>query len=231
MGMDDVMLVMDVERHFGITLRQAEFRKVERVRNLVAIIENRIRVLQGPTWLSLRAFNLLRRVVRDVVGDANFRIRPSESVKARLTPAQRRALWRQFALDKLGLKPPPLELPWLFGRIVQGVYLRLVLMTLWLSFTVTGHYFIIGLVGIPIIAMVTNPLINLFREMPPAGWQTFGCISQKILRLITVTKQTHLRTADAILAELRPILVDVIGCQPELVTLHAHLVEDLGLSC
>lgn len=231
MGLEGVELVMDVERHFGITLRPSECEKVERVRDLVALIENRLHVLQQPTCLSLSAFNLLRRVVRDVVGDANFRIRPRDLVKARLTPAQRRALWQQFSWDKLGLKPPSLGLPWLLGYLVQGFYLRLVLMMIWLSITVTGHYIVLGLVGIPIIAYLTNPLIDLFRDVPPAGWQTFGEISTKIVGLIAVTKQTHLRTPEAVLAELRPLVVDVIGCKPELVTMEARLIEELGLSC
>jgi len=228
MGMDGVELVMDVERHFGISLRQSEFNKVERVRDMVAIIENRLQVLQQPD-LALNAFNLLQNLVRDVVGDPNLSILPSEQVSARLTPSQCRALWKQLK-EKLELTPAPLQLPWLLGRLVQGAYLRLVLLTLWLSFTVTGHYLIIGLIGIPIIAFATNPLLNLFRRTPPPGWQTFGEITAKIVGLIGLTKQTHLRTADEILVELRPIIVDVIGCDPELVTMDARFVETLGLN-
>ena len=226
--MDGVELVMDVERHFGISLRPSECEKVERVRDLVAIIENRLQVLQQPD-LAINAFNLLQNLVRDVLGDANLAILPSEQVKARLTPHQRRALWRQLK-EKLELKPAALQLPWLLGRLVQGAYLRLVLLTIWLSFTVTGHYLIIGLIGIPIIAFATNPLIELFRRDPPPGWQTFGEVTAKIVGLIAVTKQTHLRTADEILAELRPLIVDVLGCKPELVTMDAHFVETLGLN-
>jgi hypothetical protein len=221
---------MDVERHFGITLRQAEFRNVAQVRDLVAIIENRLRVLQQPNDLSLSAFNLLQEVVRGVVGDPDFRIYPNEQVADHLSPWQRRALWKQLR-EKLELKPASLELPWLLGRIVQGVYLRLVILTLWLSITVTGQYLIIGLVGIPIIAFATNPVIDLWRYHPPQDWRTFGDISTKLVGLIAVTKQTHLQTSQAIFAELRPLLVDITGCKPELVTMHAHLVQDLGLSC
>jgi len=230
MGMDDVMLVMDIERHFGITLRQSEFKNVERVSDLVAIIDNRLKVLQQTASLTPSAFNLLQNLVRDVVGDANFCILPREQVQAHLTPSQRRALWQQLR-EKLELKPVNLKLPWLLGRLVQGVYLRLVLLTIWLSITVTGHYFIIGLVGIPLIAFATNPLIELWRQVPPPGWQTFDEISTKLVGLIAVTKQTHLRNADEVLAELRPILVDVLGCKPELVTMPAYLIQDLGLNC
>jgi acyl carrier protein len=228
MGMDGVELVMDVERHFGISLRPSEFNQVERVRDMVAIIENRLQALQQPD-LSLRAFNLLQNLVREVVGDPDFSILPGEQVKDRLTPHQRRALWKQFR-DKLELTPALLQLPWFLGKLVQGAYLRLVLLTLWLSFTVTAHYFLIGLVGIPIIALATNPVIELFRQIPPPGWQTFAEITAKLIGLIALTKQTHLRTADEILAELRQIIVDVIGCKPELVTMDARFVETLGLN-
>ncbi len=64
----------------------------------------------------------------------------------------------------------------------------------------------------------------------PPGWQTFGEITTQLIGLFTLTKQTQLQTPDEILAELRPLLVDVIGCKPELVTMHAHLVQDLGLN-
>jgi hypothetical protein len=229
MGMDGAHLIMEIERHFGLSLRPSECHEVVYVSDLVTIIQNRLIALRNLTKLTEDAFQLLQSLVREVVGDATMRILPQEHVQDHLTPRQRRTLWKHLR-EKLELRIDDLQLPWWLGRIVQGVYLRLVILTLWLSFTVTGHYFIIGLVGIPIIALATNPIIDLWRHDPPPGWRTFGEITSQLVGLVAATKQTHLQTRDEILAELRPLLVDVIGCKPELVTMHAHLVQDLGLN-
>ncbi len=162
MGMDGAHLIMEIERHFGISLRPSEFSQVAYVRDLVAIIENRLDALRNLAKLTQDASQLLQSLVREVTGEANVRLLPQEQVQDHLTPRQRRALWKLLR-DKLELRVDDLQLPWWLARIVQGVYLRLVILTLWLSFTVTAHYFIIGLVGIPIIAVATNPIIDLWR--------------------------------------------------------------------
>ncbi|MGI9469873.1 MAG: acyl carrier protein, partial [Rubripirellula sp.] len=67
-----------------------------------------------------------------------------------------------------------------------------------------------------------------FRTVPPAEWVTFGDITAKLVGVTFATKQLQLRTADDILCELRPLIVDVLGVDGEKVVPDARFVEELG---
>ena len=68
-----------------------------------------------------------------------------------------------------------------------------------------------------------------YRISPPAGWSTFGEVTRKIVGISMATKRLNIRTEEEILAELRPIIVDVLGVNAKEIVPTARFIEDLGV--
>ena len=67
------------------------------------------------------------------------------------------------------------------------------------------------------------------RIYPPDALSTFGDLAQRVIGVTVAKKQLHLGSVDAILHELRPIVVDTLGVDGAEVVLDARFTEDLGM--
>ncbi len=228
MGLDAVEIVMDVEDHFGISIQNAEAERVRTVGDLVALIGSRIESAHLATCPTLASFLLLRSSVREIADNDTLRIRTGTRVVDVLDRSQRQRLWARLD-EMLGSAPLSLRRPPALRKLLSVLALSTMafafvaaavidLDTLPLTFTLAA---IVTLV----LHIVTVPL----RNCPPDTLATFGSIARRIAGVNVATKQLHLDSADAILGELRPIVVDTLGVDGSEVVLTAKFIEDLGM--
>ena len=121
MGIDFLELTIEVEERFGVTLAPEDGPELATVGGLVDAVRRRLRAGE-QTGLTLRAWFQIRELLREVAGDPDFRVRPSERLVDRLTPARRRDLWRRLPAA-FGGTPPPLGLGPMTGLAVVAVIL------------------------------------------------------------------------------------------------------------
>lgn len=68
-----------------------------------------------------------------------------------------------------------------------------------------------------------------FRNVPQNGLATFGDIAKKIVGLTFATADLDLPDDTAILSELRPIVVGILGVDADEIVPSARFVEDLSM--
>jgi len=227
MGLDTVELVMDVEDHFGISIQLEEAEKVVTVGDLVALIQQRIAGAQRHPCATLAAFYAVRRIVRQVVADEAFRIRPSDKLIDKLTPEQIRELWRALP-DKLNLFPDYLWLPQPSRLFVQIFAWGLPLLFLLLSVAVSPVYLIWGILIVTLVFIALTIWVSSWRCVPPPGWSTMAELTKKCAGFTIATKKVQLETPEQILQELSPIIVRNLGVKASDVTLQASFINDFG---
>jgi acyl carrier protein len=228
MGLDAVELVMDVEDHFGITVRDTDAEVLRTVGDLVSLIQSRLVAARQEVCPTLPAFLHLRSCVRDISGDERFRIRPRERVADSLSSSQRRALWRRLS-SLLGSRPRELQRPrWLRIILVAALLILLASATV-LALAIDVAILPVTLAAAAIAAFVLHLVTLPFRTTPPDDWTTFGDIARKLAGVVAATKRTTLETADDILTELRPLIVESLGVDADEVVSDARFVEDLGI--
>ncbi|MAJ46223.1 MAG: acyl carrier protein [Planctomycetaceae bacterium] len=227
MGLDAVEIVMDVEDHFGITIQNAEAEHVRTVADLVALIQGRISAAHEAYCPMLPAFLKLRTTVRDATGDKTFRIRPRQRIADRLSIPQRRQLWKRLS-ELLGSTPRGLRRPQLLRQILGTSVVALLGIALITAVAIDVRILPVTLAVAAFCIFLLHIVTVQFRTVPPTEWVTFGDITAKLVGVTFATKQLQLRTADDILYELRPLIVDVLGVDGEKVVPDARFVEELG---
>ena len=229
MGLDAVELVMDVEDHFGITIQNAEAERVRSVGGLVSLVQDRISAAHKAYCPTLPAFLILRTTVRDLTGDCSLRIRPHHAVTDILAAPQRRELWRRLSV-LLGSPPRELRRPRKLRAILTGSKFVLLLFALIAAIAIDIRTlpFTLALAAFAILCL--HALTVPFRTVPPDHWMTFGDVTTRLVGATVATKNLQLRTADDVLNELRPLIVDVLGVDADEVVPAARFVEDLGIS-
>ena len=227
MGLDAVEIVMDVEDHFGITIQNAEAEHVRTVADLVALIQGRISAAHEAYCPMLPAFLKLRTTVRDATGDKTFRIRPRQRIADRLSIPQRRQLWKRLS-ELLGSTPRGLRRPQFLRQILGTSDVALLGIALITAVAIDVRILPVTLAVAAFCIFLLHIVTVQFRTVPPAEWVTFGDITAKLVGVTFATKQLQLRTADDILCELRPLIVDVLGVDGEKVVPDARFVEELG---
>ena len=227
MGLDAVEIVMDVEDHFGITIQNAEAEHVRTVADLVALIQGRISAAHEAYCPMLPAFLKLRTTVRDATGDKTFRIRPRQRIADRLSIPQRRQLWKRLS-ELLGSTPRGLRRPQLLRQILGTSVVALLGIALITAVAIDVRILPVTLAVAAFCIFLLHIVTVQFRTVPPAEWVTFGDITANLVGVTFATKQLQLRTADDILCELRPLIVDVLGVDGEKVVPDARFVEELG---
>ncbi len=229
MGLDGVEIVMEVEERFGVTLSDEETGGVRTVGDLLGLLESRVARRQAGECLSLPAFLQLRRAVREVT-QFDRRIRPSDLVTDVLDEEQRRQLWDRLPV-LLNSYPTGLARPshierriWIGVFAVSGTTLWLTaqsydfgwaLLALGLAFVLSAIFFY----------RVTEPLCT----EPMKGYATFGDLTLRLVGREATTVGFPANSNDLLFAELRQVIVDQLGVDPDKVTRDARLVEDLGL--
>ena len=228
MGLDAVILVMEIEEHFGITIKEAEAQEIRTVGDVVDVIRNRIDHAQLGGCETLPAFLRLRETVREVCQDKSLKLRPSERVVDRLTPRQRRRLWKKLP-QLLGRPPESLRRTHWVRHLFTALGFVSVFMALAVAMAIdiaTFPALLFLLVG---LACITHWLTVWACHTPPRNWQTFGELAQRMVGTVQVTRPIRGRANEEILEELRPIFVDVLGVDASEVQLEARLVEDLSM--
>ncbi|QDS95120.1 acyl carrier protein [Roseimaritima multifibrata] len=228
MGLDAVEIVMNVEDHFGITIQNTEAEHVRTVADLVTLIHGRIAVAHESYCPTLPAFLKLRTNVRDAIGDHTYRIRPRQRIVDRLTVTQRRQLWNRLS-EMLGSPPRGLRRPRLLRQLLGISVVTLLGIALIAAVAIDLRILPVTLVVAAFCIFLLHIVTVPFRTVPPAEWVTFGDITTKIVSVTSATKQLQLRTADDVLCELRPLIVDVLGVDIDEVVPDARFVEDLGV--
>ncbi len=229
MGLDAVVLLMDVEDHFGITIRDSELEPFRTVGDMVTFIQSRLETARESPCLTLPLFLRLRHVVREIAGEERLRIRPNELVERRLSASGRRLLWKR--LPSLLDSPPrdlrrPTWLRWLMAAVTIPPLVASVLLALSIDPSILPLPFAVAGLVILVLLWVTKPLCSV----PPDGWRTFGEITLHLVGTRAATKQLNLRTEDEILTELRPLIASTLGVKPAEVVFNARFIEDLGMS-
>ncbi len=228
MGLDAVELVMDVEDHFGITIQDSEAERARTVGDLVALIHCRLSAAQETCCPTLPAFLKLRSAVRDAIGDSTFRIRPRQRITQRLSASQRRELWKRLPA-LLGSPPRSLRRPQALRRILVASLVATLIIAVSAAAAIDTRILPLTLALAGLWILVLRIATVPFSTIPPREWVTFGEVAAKIVGVTAATKQLHLRSADDILAELRPLIVNVLGVDGDEVVSSARFVEDFGV--
>ena len=231
MGLDLYCVHLEVERRFDLTLLPEDWAELHTVGELVALIRARLR-RAGEAGLTLRAFLQLRELLRDVTGDDAFRARPSERLVDRLSPSQRRALWKRLPA-LFGGTPPPLALGPLgcgaglaLGGAAVGAVLISVLPTHWADGSVR---FIPAVVAGAALGGVGLVLIqDRLQTRPPRGYRTVGELARRLAGRGASADPRGDPGEAAVLEELRAILTRELGVDADEVVPAARFVEDLG---
>lgn len=227
MGLDSVELVMNVEDHFGISFTASECLEVRTVGDLVEVCRQRIAASLSKRCFTLPCFLSLRREVRAVTADPSFRIRPSQRIVDRLSPYDRRALWRRLAAVGEG-GPNKLRRPrilticiWLTAAFASGMWMVVV-------YNHREWNFLSVIVGL-ITLLVLFAATRIFKTEPPASLATFGDMARWIASWQVALKPTESADPAVILNELRPIISELLGVSLDEIVPAAAFVEDLGM--
>lgn len=227
MGLDGIELVLGVEDHFGIIIRDAETERIRTVGDLVALIRSRICAAKDEKCPTRRAFLTLRRVVRETIDDETFRMQPQDAV-ALLAPRLRRRLWRRLP-ELLGTAPRDLRRPPFLRKTLTGISIALLVSAVALAavdWRILPLTLFLAALLIFLLLVVTGPCCTV----PPAGWVTMGDVARRIAGTIAAPDKSRPIDEEALLKELRPIIVQTLGVRESKVVMEARLVEDLGLS-
>lgn len=228
MGLDGVELVMEIEDHFGITIADDEVPVVRSVGDIVLLVASRLAAARTEPCASVRRFLELRRSVRDVTGQVDLRIKPSHQISHRLTTAERRRLWERLP-DLLGTVPAPLQLPRRLRHVLVAIVAGIAVGGSYLAWSVDAALIPLAIAAAGISAISLAWAARPLATNPPPGWRTFGDLTRRLIGKTMATKQLHLHTHDQILAELRPLVAQVLGVGEDKIVWEARLVEDLGL--
>ncbi len=228
MGLDAVEIVMDVEDHFGISIRNTEAELVRTVGDLVTLIQSRIEAAHLARCPTLSAFLRLRSVARDVVADDRMRVRTKMRISEVLTRSQVRVLWKRLD-ELLGSSPPGLRRPPKLRKLLAGSVIAAIATAVLSAGMIDFAILPLTLVFAALTALALHVLTLPFRTHPPDSLSTFGAVAKRIAGTDVATERLHLRTFDAILDELRPLVVDNLGVDPSEVIASAYFIEDLGM--
>lgn len=228
MGLDGVELILDVEDHFGVTIRDSEAPELRTAGDLVTLLQNRIAAAQTDSCAMLGAFRPVCVMVREVADDDNYRLRPRDKVVHLLSPRMRVQFWRRLP-DLLGCPPRELRRPKLLRRaLFTGAVALLGLATVG-AFAIDAQILPLSLAVAAVSVLLLHVSTLPFRTSPPEDWTTLGDITRKVVGVSRATKRIHLRSEEQILKELRPLIASTLGVDPDEVTPKARFVEDLGI--
>lgn len=227
MGLDGVELAMDVEDHFGITLKDTEAEGIRTVGDLVALIRSRMVAANAGACPTLSAFLTLRRVVRDMINDEVFRMRSRDSVASLFPPRLRRQLWRRLP-DILGTLPESLRRPPLLRKILVTISICLLLSATApavIDWQILPLTLFLAAVLIFLLYVATSP----YCIVPPNDWVTMGDVARRIVGTTAATTNLQLDDDEAVLRELQPIVAKTLGVDGAEVVTTARFIEDLGM--
>ncbi|PHS00301.1 MAG: acyl carrier protein [Blastopirellula sp.] len=225
--MDRLEMVMDVEEHFGIALTEAELESMETVGNMVEVIQQRIITTRATKCVFLKYYLILRKHVRETTGDTAFQIHPNQEIVDLLSIKQRKLLWKQLS-ETTDLSLGSLRRP-RFMRVTLIVLVAIMVVVSLIPSFYQWEIFPLSVIATVCFGVFLNICTLGFRTEPPTALETFGKITRYMAGLQTATNTTCSAEPDAILEELRPILINVLGVDDTEITPTARFIEDLGV--
>ena len=227
MGLDGVELIMEIEDEFGITISAFDGPEMRTVADLVAQCLERIHATETTRCHSLPCFLSLRQLVRDVVSDQRFKVRPRDKVENRLNDTERKRLWRRLP-ELLKTLPPELRRPsWLRKTLVISVLaFPIILMAVFPWHEKNLVLILLASLAFPVILHLTTTGL---RTRTPAGYSSFGDITKRIVGLRVATKPPARTDYETVFSIVKNIIVEQLGVQPADVVPAARFVEDLGV--
>ena len=228
MGLDGVELLMSVEEHFGITIKNDEAAQIRSVGDFVNLIRSRIVAAETLSCPSRLKFYELRRLTAEVTGKPNLRIRPSQRIESTLSRDERRQLWKRLP-EILGTDPRDLGPPTFLRRLLWLIAWSILIGSIGYALTVDVLFLPIAVLASSFIGILLILFGSCFRSAPPNGWETFGKVTRQLAGTVAVTKGDHRDSDEAILEQLRQIIADVLGVKPDKIVASALLIADLGM--
>ena len=228
MGLDGVELVMDVEDHFGVAIQDVEAERIRTVADLTELVASRIRNAHLTPCQTLSSFMRLRTCVRGVTENDSLKIRTNTLVVDVLNSRERIRFWGHLN-ELLGSPAPALRRP----PVMRLALLCSVVIAFTLAIALAACTNLTKLPFNAAIASLFTLIIHLatvsFRSHPPVSISTFGSIARKVSGVTVATKRLDLKTDDEILAELKPIISDIMGISNHQIHPNSRFVEDLGI--
>ncbi len=224
MGLDTVELVMDVEDHFGILLREEESQKIRTIGDLADVILLRILASSTKTCPTIRVFYETRSLIRESLNSPKLRMRPSTKLIDLIPPSKRRHCWSSIRCMQ----------PWRFpglqmNRPMYVFTLTLIAIVYVIPFTLIPlEMWVISLSSSSLLAIVICVLMNRFRSEFPLNYKTVGDLVRSSVGSIVATKRTNLISKELVLADLYPIVANQFGVDLDKLTQGTRFVEDLG---
>ena len=224
MGLDTVELVMDVEDHFGILLREDDSQRIRTTGDLADVILARILASAVTPCPSIRAFYELRMVIRASLGSTDLRMRPSTPLAGLIPVSHRRACWTAIQSKQ----------PWRFpGLQLKRQTYRFAMAFIAFLFVIPCCFlpFEMWMISIPLSSLVSTFLytwIKRYRSEIPPIYKTVGDLVRSSLGSVIATKNTDLTTKELVLGDLYPIVAEQFGVDLKKLSPQTRFVEDLG---
>lgn len=149
----------------------------------------------------------------------------------RLDSDERRQLWRRLE-ELLGSRPRALQRPDWLERPLAVLFCGSVFAVCFAPFITLVPFGWYGLVAVPLLVLGTIGsylLTRPWRVYPPAGYETFGDITRRLVGLEAATVGWPVGSRDLLMADLRVIVSDQLGVEPDEVVPEARFVEDLNM--
>lgn len=228
MGLDGVELLMDVEGHFGITIRDSEASSLCTVGDLVSLVQSRLIAAQSASCPTLAAFLSLRACVREITSNGQLRLRPRTRLQDALLPAQRQQLWKQLEV-MLGTHPPGLRRPKALRRLLGAIALTSILIAIRSASAIDWSLLPLTLMGAALLIGILERATIGFRVLPPNELATFGDLAKRLAGLHVANHRLEMQTFEEVLEEVRPIVAEALGVAQSQVVAEARFVQDLGM--
>ena len=228
MGLDAVEIVMHVEDHFGISIKNTEAAQIRTVGDLATLVHKRIEAAHNENSDQQTAFLQLRSLVHEVTDNEHLEVEPKFRIVDSLTPVERRRLWCRVE-EALGVRLPSLRRPPLMRKGLVVCVLNVLVLAIATTAMVDIVILPLSLALVATISLSLHLLTIRFRVDPPERLETFAAVCKRIRGMTVATERLHLRSFDAVLDELRPILVDSLGVDESEIVATALLIEDLGM--
>ena len=223
MGLDTVELVMDVEEHFGVLLREASRERIRTIGDLADAILEEIAIVSSKPCPTMRAFYELRAKIRGSLSIPELRIRPSAKLIDLIPLSRRRACWNAIQTVQ------PCQFPGLTWSRGTGISLLVGIVFCYLApfMLLPFDAWILSVIIGSLLAIFLGKWMTRFRLEIPRSLVTVGDLVRSASSA-NASIRLDLKTKEMVLSELFPIVSEQFGVKIERLTARSRFVEDLG---
>lgn len=232
MGMDGIEIHLNVERSFGIVIADHEARAVLTPGDLYALVLSKLPPPDSAGCVTSHAFYRLRQSLMALFSHHRSLITLSARTDTLVPSTDRRARWADLQ-EALELDLPALELPpSLTGLGVTALALpaAAALALGWAGHLALWQQLLLGATGIPLCTL-TFRAAQAYAVIIPQRASTVGKLCQVIAQLNFARLSEHRRDwcPEEVWVSIQGIISDHMALPREAITMHAKLVDDLGI--